>query len=66
MKTVKEFEAAMGRPPEDDDMERVNCPDAGKILHTCCGWCEDCDRPMFACQCSLDVRALRYRARKET
>jgi hypothetical protein len=48
--TPEEFTRKLGRPPEQDDLERVNCPDAGKVGHFGCGWCERCDRPMFMCR----------------
>lgn len=35
-----EFEKKTGYKPENDDLDRVNCEDVGKIGHQQCGWCE--------------------------
>lgn len=43
------FEKAMGRPPENDDLHRANCADAGKPGHRLCGWCTLCNKPRFVC-----------------
>jgi hypothetical protein len=48
---AKEFEAKTGRPPEQDDLVLVNCPDAGKLGHLSCGWCKTHDKPIFECGC---------------
>lgn len=32
------FTACVGRKPEQDDMERVNCKKAGEPGHHFCGW----------------------------
>lgn len=45
--TAEYFEKATGRAPELDDLERSNCPDAGKPGHLCCGWDEEKDIPWF-------------------
>lgn len=47
-KTIYEFIEATGREPVDDDMERVNCVDAGQPGHYACGWCKH-DLPRFCC-----------------
>ena len=49
--TAKEFEEKLGYPPEDDDLERVNCIHAGEPTHMSCGWCSKHDRPRFICGC---------------
>lgn len=36
--TEAEFEEMVGRKPREDDLDRINCPDAGEMLHTLCGW----------------------------
>lgn len=41
------FERRTGRPPENDDLERVNCPKAGTLGHFGCGWNEAADLPRF-------------------
>jgi hypothetical protein len=34
---------------ECDCEERIECSQAGEIGHMACGWCDDCDAPMFQC-----------------
>lgn len=45
--TAEMFKAATGLDPWDDDLERCNCPKAGEIGHTDCGWNEAKNRPNF-------------------
>lgn len=47
--TKEYFTEKVGRPPENDDLERCNCKDAGKLGHYACGWCKKCDLPVFMC-----------------
>lgn len=47
--TAQEFQEATGHEPMDDDLERVNCPDAGRIGHVTCGWCAKHQRPVAWC-----------------
>jgi len=51
MKTITSeyFHEKTGHPPTNDDLERANCPDQGKVGHTNCGWCSFCDMPRTAC-----------------
>ena len=56
--TAEEFEKKVGRPPEHDDLERVNCQKAGETGHLQCGWCRKHDKPRFACGCIF--RMLHY------
>jgi len=49
--TVQEFEQYVGYAPENDDMERVNCPSAGEFGHLQCGWCGKHQLPKFMCGC---------------
>lgn len=49
MITSEKFEERVGSPPIQDDLERVNCEDAGKVGHHQCGWCKECDKPRFIC-----------------
>lgn len=49
--TTDQFIAAVGRPPEDDDMERCNCSLVGEIGHWSCGWCSKHNLPVFICGC---------------
>ena len=48
MKTAEDFICATGTPPVRDDLDRANCPDAGKFGHWLCGWCEH-DKPVQFC-----------------
>ena len=45
------FILKMRRLPINDDLERINCKQAGEIGHTMCGWCDIHDRPIFECSC---------------
>ena len=45
--TAEQFEKATGRKPQDDDLERVNCPNAGMPGHLQCGWNHIEDRPVY-------------------
>lgn len=47
--TEEQFTLATGSAPRDDDMERANCPDAGKIGHWSCGWNHKRNLPRFMC-----------------
>lgn len=46
---AKEFEDLVGRPPEQDDLERVNCSQEGDCGHHMCGVCDECGQPRFVC-----------------
>ena len=48
---AEEFERKVGRPPRNDDLERVNCVAAGDPGHWYCGWCREHDLPRFECGC---------------
>jgi hypothetical protein len=58
MKSVQQFYAATGYTPENDDMDRVNCTEAGNPTHSFCGWCNDHDKPRFICGCMLVVKRM--------
>ena len=45
--TEEQFEQAVGRTPEQDDLERCNCSRAGEIMHTQCGWNHVKNLPVF-------------------
>lgn len=47
MITREKFIAATGAPPVGDDLERCNCPEAGKPGHLTCGWNVEHDKPQF-------------------
>ena len=49
--TAKYFKDKVGREPENDDLERSNCKDAGKRGHKYCGWCKQCSKPKYMCYC---------------
>lgn len=38
MITAEIYKQATGRDPENDDLERANCPHAGYPGHYACGW----------------------------
>ena len=42
------FKRKTGRAPENDDLERCNCKEYG-TGHWGCGWCKECDLPVFQC-----------------
>lgn len=45
--TAKIFKEATGREPEQDDLERCNCLEAGTIGHGLCGWDINRNKPNF-------------------
>lgn len=45
--TAEYFKEATGREPESDDLERCNCPRAGKMNHNQCGWDDEANLPWF-------------------
>lgn len=45
--TAEAFLAATGREPENDDLERANCPFAGEFGHYQCGWDHTQNRPAY-------------------
>ena len=45
MITREKYIQATGHEPKDDDLERANCTDAGKVGHFHCGWDEEKDLP---------------------
>jgi len=55
---AEEFTRVVGRPPEDDDLERANCPYAGAHGHLLCGVCKH-GLPLFMCgPCICSVSKL--------
>jgi len=36
--TAERFRKATGYEPQDDDLDRCNCPRAGSLKHQSCGW----------------------------
>lgn len=57
MKTEQDFILATEAEPQDDNMERVNCPDEGNPGHHACGWCEKHNGPRFMCGCLKFIRS---------
>lgn len=45
--TAEMFRAAVGYAPEQDDLERCNCPKAGQMGHFYCGWDKARNMPNF-------------------
>jgi hypothetical protein len=45
--TAERFKAATGIEPEQDDLERCNCRQAGAIGHWHCGWDRARNLPVF-------------------
>ena len=45
--TAERFKEATGRDPENDDLERVNCPVVGGFGHFYCGWNHRLNLPRF-------------------
>lgn len=51
MTTPEHFKSRVGREPEMDDMERVNCDKVGTFGHMLCGWCPEHDLPRWHPKC---------------
>ncbi len=49
--TTEEFAQRFGFAPENDDLDRVNCKDAGSLGHWSCGICSTHNKPRFICGC---------------
>lgn len=47
MITKEQFKEATGRDDTQDDLERCNCQNAGKIGHMSCGWNYTKNMPVF-------------------
>jgi hypothetical protein len=47
MITIEDFAIATGYTPQDDDLERCNCEQAGMPGHMMCGWNEEANLPVF-------------------
>ena len=55
--TAAAFRKRFGVKPTQDDLERVNCMQAGLPGHTQCGICIEHGKPRFECGC-LGRRSL--------
>jgi hypothetical protein len=51
--TAEAFLTATGREPENDDLERANCPLAGESGHYYCGWDRAQNRPAYETGCNV-------------
>lgn len=47
------FKEQVGREPVDDELERCNCQEVGRVGHQLCGWCMDHKIPRFVCGCRV-------------
>ena len=47
MITEELFKQYVGREPQDDDLDRCNCNNAGKAGHNMCGWNNKQNLPVF-------------------
>jgi len=47
MITREQFTKAVGCEPEQDDLDRCNCPLAGQLTHSLCGWDDELNLPRF-------------------
>ena len=57
---TRDFIRNVGRKPEIEELERANCPEAGKIGHSTCGICEH-NLPVFCCkECFYTIDTIRY------
>lgn len=63
--TAKMFETILGFKPLNDDLQRINCPDAGKPGHMSCGWNYVLDQPVFQ-SCASDVDTSGFIAKLAT
>lgn len=54
--TDKIFKAATGREPENDDLERCNCTQAGETGHYFCGWNTEKNLPRFMTEPHINSR----------
>ena len=59
--TAEYFEKATGHKPIQDDLERCNCPDAGKDGHENCGWNFGMNKPKFMSGVSEDKTPFRMK-----
>lgn len=51
--TSAQYREMTGHDPEQDDLERLNCEQAGKAGHSQCGYCPEHHKPRFLCMCML-------------
>jgi hypothetical protein len=63
--TREKWLEVMGREPENDDLERANCPRAGEPGHFECGWDHEVDEPRFNPNSLKRMSVRRARAEHE-
>jgi hypothetical protein len=63
--TESEFRERYGREPEQDDLHRANCTQAGEFGHMLCGVCPMHCEPRFMCGCVI-ARDVEPRARESS
>lgn len=52
--------SVVGRLPVDDDLDRVNCDEAGEFGHISCGVCKKHNLPFYECDdCLIQVSRFR-------
>lgn len=59
--TAEQFYYVTGHDPENDDLERANCPEGGKLGHDSCGICEHCGYPRFIPRFDADILTCNHR-----
>lgn len=59
--TPEQFYYTTGRDPENDDLERVNCPQGGELGHEFCGVCQHCNYPRFVPRFDAGVLVCNHR-----
>ena len=52
--TAEDFKKMTGHDPENDDLTRSNCLEAGQAGHGSCGICSKHNQPRFICGCYLE------------
>lgn len=53
--TAADFTQRFGFAPEQDDLQRANCTESGKVGHYMCGVCPKHDKPRFVCGCVVEA-----------
>jgi hypothetical protein len=53
------YEVLTGFAPENDDLERANCENAGETGHLACGLCSTCGKPTWTCSHLAETLAER-------
>lgn len=64
--TAEQFEEITGLAPEQDDLERANCPEAGNPGHMQCGWNEERNWPNWMAWPPMQTRQREAEPVKQT